>query len=161
MTPATLITGDLSQLHVSAASLSLPPERLEGLGAPLNTIGPSGKILLRWGELEILRNEGKLSLNGKMQLEMNEMASRASSIKPLGSYFLAFQWFGNKADMVLSTNKGPMMLEGTGALNNGRLQFSGKAYAEAGQEEKLANLLNLLGRRRQEGDKQIIALEYK
>nr|WP_315487425.1 type II secretion system protein N [uncultured Undibacterium sp.] len=53
------------------------------------------------------------------------------------------------------------MLEGSGKLNQGRFQFSGKAYAAPGQEEKMANLLNLLGRRRQEGDKQFIALEYK
>jgi general secretion pathway protein N len=41
------------------------------------------------------------------------------------------------------------------------LQFSGKAEAEAGQEEKLANLLNLLGQRRHEGDREVIALEFK
>ena len=44
---------------------------------------------------------------------------------------------------------------------NGRMRFSGKAEAEAGQEEKLANLLNLLGQRRSEGGKDIIALEFK
>ncbi|MBC3872253.1 type II secretion system protein N [Undibacterium flavidum] len=155
------IDGNFQQWQISPNSLSLPPERLEGLGAPLNTIGPSGKINLRWGQLEASLINGQTLLNGHMQLEMNEMASRASSIKPLGSYAMEFDWRGDTANLVLSTSKGPMMLEGTGALQHGRFQFSGKAYAEAGQEEKMANLLNLLGRRRQEGDKQIIALEYK
>jgi general secretion pathway protein N len=54
-----------------------------------------------------------------------------------------------------------MLLSGAGRLVNGRLQFSGKAEAEAGQEERLAVLLNLLGQRRKEGNKNIIALEFK
>jgi general secretion pathway protein N len=155
------VTGNFTQWRVSPASLNLPSERLEGLGAPLNTIGPTGKILLSWGELDLMQIDAKLMLNGRMQLDLSEMASRASSIKPLGSYKVTMQWRGEVADLDLTTSKGPMMLEGIGKLNQGRFQFSGKAYAESGQEEKMANLLNLLGRRRQEGDKQIIALEYK
>jgi general secretion pathway protein N len=54
-----------------------------------------------------------------------------------------------------------MLLSGSGTLRDGRLQFSGKAEAEAGQEERLANLLNLLGQRRREGGKDVIALEFK
>lgn len=158
---ATQLNGNFSQWRLSPASLNLPPERLEGLGAPLNTIGPTGKIVLRWSELEFAAQDGSLLLNGKMQLELNEMASRLSSIRPLGSYALDFQWRGDAADLNLSTSRGPMMLDGKGALRQGRFQFSGKAYAETGQEEKMASLLNLLGRRRQEGDKQVIALEYK
>lgn len=154
------INGNFQQWHISPASISLPPERLEGLGAPLNTIGPSGKIVLHWRQLALSLVQGKMLINGIMKLDLNEMASRASSIKPLGSYALTLNWRGDVANMVLNTSKGPMMLEGNGVLEQGRFRFSGKAYAEQGQEEKMANLLNLLGRRRQEGDKQIIALEY-
>jgi general secretion pathway protein N len=154
------VNGNFRQWHISPASIRLPPERLEGLGAPLNTIGPTGKIVLHWGQLEVSLHQGKMLLNGTMKLDLNEMASRASSIKPLGSYFLALNWRGDVANLVLNTSKGPMMLEGTGTLDQGRFRFSGKAYAEQGQEEKMANLLNLLGRRRQEGAKQFIALEY-
>jgi general secretion pathway protein N len=155
------LTGNFTQWRISPAGLNLPSERLEGLGAPLNTIGPTGKILLSWGDLDMMQIDAKVMLNGRVQLEMSEMASRASSIKPLGSYKVTMQWRGDVADLDLTTSKGPMMLEGSGKLNQGRFQFSGKAYAAPGQEEKMANLLNLLGRRRQEGDKQFIALEYK
>ena len=158
--PITVV-GNFTQWQIGASSLRLPPERLEGLGAPLNTIGPSGKIWLRWDGIEMTRVNSKLMLNGLARLELNEMASRASSIKPLGSYTLDFQLKGERAEMKLSTSQGPMMLEGNGSVAEGRFQFSGKAYAQAGQEEKLASLLNLLGRRRQEGDKQFIALEYR
>jgi len=96
-----------------------------------------------------------------MILDMQDMASRLSSIKPLGAYVLTMDWRGQQAPLSLKTVKGPLLLSGTGALTNGRLQFSGRAQAEAGQEEKLANLLNLLGQRRREGDKNVIALEFK
>lgn len=155
------VTGNLSQWRLAAASLSLPPERLEGLGAPLNTIGPSGQIRLSWNGLEFTRYETKIDVTGMMQLELADMGSRLSSIKPLGSYRLSFDWHGQTADVVLLTVNGPMMLSGTGSLNGGRFQFSGKAFAEAGQEERLANLLNLLGQRRKDGERDVIALEFK
>jgi general secretion pathway protein N len=158
---AVNIVGDFSQWQVSENSMKLPPERLEGLGAPLNTIGPSGKLTLSWKQLDFILIDALVNIHGKMQLDMQEMASRISSIKPLGSYQLSFNWLGSKADLQLSTTQGPLMLEGRGGLQNGRLQFSGKAYASAEQEERLAGLLNLLGRRRQEGNKQVIALEFK
>jgi general secretion pathway protein N len=96
-----------------------------------------------------------------MNLEMNEVASRLSAIKPLGSYDLAFDWHGSHASVLLKTLKGPMLLNGSGMFSNGRLQFSGTARAEAGQEQRLANFLNLLGQRRREGDTDVIALEIK
>jgi general secretion pathway protein N len=92
---------------------------------------------------------------------MDDIASRLSPIKPLGAYQLIMDWRGQQAQLVLKTVKGPMLLSGTGSLTNGRFQFSGKAEAEEGQEERLANLLNLLGQRRREGDKNVIALEFK
>ena len=155
------IKGDFGQWQVSANSMILPPERLEGLGAPLNTIGPSGNLKLSWMPLAFTKTETGLDIQGKMSLEMNEMASRISSIKPLGSYLLDFNWMGSSADLQLSTKQGPMMLEGRGKMQAGRLQFSGKAFAAEGQEQRLEGLLNLLGRRRFEGDKQFIALEFK
>ncbi|MCX7217732.1 type II secretion system protein N [Undibacterium sp.] len=161
LSQAVKLNGNLSQWHVAAASLSLPPERLEGLGAPLNTIGPTGQVRLNWSGLDFTRYETKLDVIGKMHLELNDMGSRLSSIKPLGSYSLAFDWHGQIADVVLTSQKGPMLLSGNGSLNAGRFQFSGKAQAETGQEEKLANLLGLLGQRRRDGDKDVIALEFK
>ena len=96
-----------------------------------------------------------------MTLQMDNIASRLSPIKPLGAYQLIMGWRGAQAQLLLKTVKGPMLLSGTGRIANGRLQFSGKAEAEQGQEERLANLLNLLGQRRREGNKNVIALEFK
>jgi general secretion pathway protein N len=155
------ISGNFSDWQVSAASLKLPTERLEGLGAPLNTIGLGGQLSVFWDNLQFSRQEKKVSVTGGMTLDMQDMTSRLSPIKPLGSYRMQFDWHGDAADMNLRTVRGPMLLSGKGSLQQGRLQFSGKAEAEAGQEEKLANLLNLLGQRRKDGDKDVIALEFK
>lgn len=155
------ISGNWSQWQVSQASLELPADRLAGLGAPLNTIQLSGRMRLSWSELQIARQDRQVDLAGSTSLELNDIASRLSSIKPLGGYVVTMDWRGQQAVLGLKTVKGPLLLSGSGLLQNGRLQFSGKAEAEAGQEDKLANLLNLLGQRRREGEKNIIALEFK
>ena len=155
------VTGSWHQLQISPAAVLLPAERLAALGAPLNTVQPSGQMRLSWETLQLARQDGEFGMTGSMNLDMNDIASRMSPIKPLGSYNLALDWRGLQATVILKTIKGPMLLSGTGILANGRLQFSGKAEAETGQEERLANLLNLLGQRRREGDKDIIALESK
>ncbi|MBI3283678.1 MAG: type II secretion system protein N [Burkholderiales bacterium] len=161
LSPAVKLNGNLTQWQMSPAELALPPERLQGLGAPLNTIGPSGRLHLAWDGLQFTRQAGGLDLTGNMRLELAEMASRLSPVKPLGTYRLALDWKGPAADISLITIKGPMLLSGTGNLQGGHLQFSGKAWAQAGQEDRLANLLNLLGQRRRDGQQDVIALEFK
>jgi general secretion pathway protein N len=54
-----------------------------------------------------------------------------------------------------------MLLNGSGKISDGHLQFSGSAEAQAGQEQRLENFLNLLGQNRREGDKNIITIEFK
>lgn len=155
------VTGSWYQWQVSPAAILLPAERLAALGAPLNTVQPSGQMRLSWGLLQLARQEGSIGITGTMNLEMNDLASRMSPVKPLGSYNLALDWHGTQASAALRTVKGPLLLSGTGTLTNGHLQFSGKAQAEMDQQEKLANFVNLLGQRRREGDQDIIALEFK
>jgi general secretion pathway protein N len=152
--------GGWSQWKLSPSALLLPAEGLSGLGAPLNTIAPSGTMRLSWTGLELALENRQLAINGRTTLEMSDMASRLSSIRPLGSYALALDWSGQQAQLSLSSVKGPLLLSGRGSLNNGRLQFSGQAEAAQGQEEALANLLNLLGQRKPGSERNIIALEF-
>lgn len=155
------VEGGWRSWRIGSAALDLPAERLASLGAPLNTIQPAGKMRLSWSQLQLQREGQGVALQGTMTLEMQDMSSRLSPVKPLGAYVLAFDWQGQQAQMTLKTTRGPMLLSGSGMLTNGRLRFSGKAEAEAGQEERLGNLLNLLGQRRREGNKNVIALEFK
>lgn len=154
------ISGSWSQWQVSPAAILMPAQRLVALGAPLNTIVPSGAMRLSWSVLQLVRQGPRLDLTGSMQLELTDIASRLSPIKPLGVYRLQMDWLGQKATLVLTSSKGPLLLSGTGKLESGRLQFSGRAQAAPGEEERLANLLNLLGQRRRDGDTNFIALEF-
>ncbi len=155
------IEGDWSQWQVSPGELKLPAEGLAGLGAPLNTLAPSGTMRLSWSTLELARQQQTLAVNGRTVLAMNDMGSRMSPVKPLGSYQLAMDWRGQQAQLSLSTVRGALLLSGSGSLERGRLQFSGQAAAADGYEATLGNLLNLLGQRRMVGGKNIIALEFK
>jgi general secretion pathway protein N len=155
------VHGSWSQWQVSPAALSLPADGLAGLGAPLNTIAPSGRMQLSWTSLQIERAGAAVSLQGRTTLEMQDMASRLTSIKPLGSYQLAFDWRGQEAGLALRSVRGPLLLSGSGQLVKGRLQFSGQAEAAAGYEDSLAGLLNLLGQRRPNSVKNVIALEFR
>jgi general secretion pathway protein N len=161
LTQSISVKGNWRQLQVSQGAILLPAERLAALGAPLNTIQPSGQMSLSWGPLQLTQQNGEIAMVGAMNLVINNLASRLSPIKPLGSYDLALDWRGTLASMTLKTVKGPMLLSGSGTLSNGRLQFSGTAQAETGQEERLANFLNLLGQSHKVGDKEIIMLEFK
>lgn len=161
LTQPVSITGRWSQWQISAAELMLPAERLAGLGAPLNTLGPSGRMRLSWGLLQVVRQGQKVDLQGTLRLDIEDIGSRLSSIKPLGGYRLTMDWRGQSAQLALKTIKGPLLLNGGGALENGRLHFSGTAEAAPGQQEKLANLLNLLGQRRTVAGRDVIALEFR
>jgi general secretion pathway protein N len=155
------VSGSWHQWQVSPGAILLPAERLAALGAPLNTVQPSGQMRLSWQLLQLTQQDGTIGVTGTMNLAMNNIGSRMSPVKPLGSYNLTLDWHGERADVTLKTVKGPMLLNGSGMFDNGHLQFSGRAEAEAGQDERLANFLNLLGQRRREGDKDVIALEFK
>lgn len=155
------VAGSWNEWQLGAASLLLPAERLAVLGAPLNTVQPSGQMRLSWPALTVTRQQGRLALRGRMQLQLTDIASALSPVKPLGAYRLQFDWQGEQAQLTLSTLSGPLLMEGSGAIVNGRLQFSGQAWAQQGQEQRLAILLNLLGQRRQVGNRNIIALEFK
>jgi len=155
------ITGTWSQWQVSAGELLLPADGLAGLGAPLNTLAPSGTIKLSWNLLDIARQGNAVAVNGHTVLSLTDMGSRMSPVKPLGSYEMAMDWRGQKADLVLRTVRGALLLSGSGALDTGHLRFSGQASAGQGYEDTLGNLLNLLGQRQMVNGKNIIALEFR
>ena len=86
------VEGSWSQWQVSPAELMLPAEGLSGLGAPLNTLAPSGVMRLSWTTLELVRQQQTVAVNGRTVLVMNDMGSRMTPIKPLGSYELVMDW---------------------------------------------------------------------
>ena len=158
---AVSLEGSWSECTLSEGSMDLAAERLSTLGAPFNTLRATGQMRLAWSALRLQSSGRGLEIYGPMQLELKEIASALSPVKPLGAYRMQFVWGGKTARLTLSTRTGPLMLEGEGDIVDGRLQFSGQAWAQPEEELRLAQLLNLLGQRRQIGNRNVIALEFK
>ncbi len=93
--------------------------------------------------------EGRLRLQGGLQVDALDMTSRLSTLRPLGSYRVHLEATpdGNSALLHLTTLRGGLQLQGNGQWIGGRLRFQGVAQAAPGRENALENLLNIIGRR--------------
>ena len=133
-------------ITVSSGELRMPAAWLGATGAPFNTIRPEGLLQLSWLEWQ----SGK-SINAT--LKWLDAQSALASIRPLGEYVITVT--GNpdtRLDMTLATNKGPLMLEGSGQWTNGqRFVFNGYASAQERSKDALTGLLSQMGRL--EGDR--------
>jgi general secretion pathway protein N len=99
--------------------------------------------------------EGRLALAGRAELQAQRMASRLSTLRPMGSYRITVTG-GAAPTLQLETLEGALQLSGTGEWVGSRLHFNGVATAAPGREEALANLLNIIGRR--SGARSIISI---
>lgn len=154
------VSGDWYNWHLGQFTLSLPASQLVALGAPLNTLKPTGQMRVSTHSLSVLAQPEGWQIRGAMQLQLNDIASVLSPVKPLGTYRMEFDWQGMGAQLTLSTLSGPLQLQGNGAIKNGHLQFSGQAWALPEHEPQLANLLNLLGRRHQIENRTVFVIEF-
>ena len=94
-------------------------------------------------------------MDGRAELEALRVASRLSTLRPMGSYRITLQG-GTQATLRLETLEGSLQLSGTGQWVGQRLRFRGEASAVPGREGVLANLLNIIGRR--SGERSIISI---
>ena len=132
-----------------------PAEMLSGLGTPWNTVQPQGQLVLSTQGLGAVWAAGRLSLSGRAQVDALQMASRLSTLKPMGSYRLSVQG-GSGLALTLETLEGSLQLTGSGQWVGDRLRFEGVASAPPERLDALANLLNILGQR--DGARSIIKL---
>jgi len=137
------------QVAIAAFTSRWPAELLSGLGTPWNTLRIEGQLALQSDGLIIGADRGRLSLQGVLVVDALDIASRLSTLRPLGSYRLELraQADGNTATLNLSTLRGDLLLQGSGQWVGGRLRFRGEAEAAAGREVALTNLLNIMGKR--------------
>jgi general secretion pathway protein N len=128
---------------ITGGGIAVPASLLAGLGAPFNTLDLQGDVRLAWTDLRMFDKEAF----GRLTVTLNDMSSRVSLVKPLGSYQVVLQAEGMRSTVDLSTLKGPLMLDGHGIVQQGGTSFQGTASAAPEQHDNLAGLLNLLGRR--------------
>ncbi len=133
-----------------------PAPLLAGLGTPWNTLQLEGRLQLSTQGLHLRWTPGQLQVQGQAQLLALNMASRLTTLRPLGSYRLTLVGATPAATLQLETLEGGLRLTGTGHWQAAHLRFSGEATAAPEHATVLANLLNLLGRR--EGARSIITL---
>ncbi|WP_240788559.1 type II secretion system protein N [Ramlibacter henchirensis] len=144
-----------ASLRVADGSSQWPASLLGGLGTPWNTLQLDGELLLRTQSLSLEWTEGRMAVNGRAEMTAQRMASRVSTLRPLGSYRVAIAG-GAVPTVQLSTLEGALQLSGNGQWVGSRLRFTGEASAAPDREAALANLLNIIGRRN--GPRSIITI---
>ena len=148
---------------VSSASLSdgssqWPAAVLSALGAPWNTVQVEGALRVQTRGVSVEWSDGRARLAGQIVVDGLGMASRLSTLRPVGSYRLTLAGGSGLSPPTvnLQTLEGPLRLEGRGEWKETGWGFSGEASAEPASESALGNLLNMLGRR--QGNKSLLSL---
>jgi general secretion pathway protein N len=144
-----------AHVQISALQLNLPAELLVGLGTPWNTMAPQGKLQLKSDTLSIEWLEGRAALTGTATVDISDISSRLSTLRPLGDYRLTLSG-GTLPSLQLQTLQGALQLSGSGQWVGSRLRFNGEATATPEREAALSNLLNIIGRR--QGLRSVITL---
>ena len=138
-----------TDIQLDAFSSRWPAAMLVGLGTPWNTLRLDGKLLLQSPGFSVAWNSGRPRLKGQIVIEAHDLATRVSTLRPLGSYRVEIttEAEGDEARLALTTLRGGLRLQGNGQWVGGRLRFRGDASAAPGNETALANLLSIIGRR--------------
>jgi general secretion pathway protein N len=123
-----------------------PAQWLSGLGTPWNTVQLEGQLTLATQGLALEWAAGRLLLSGRAQLDATQIASRLSTLKPMGSYRITVVG-GATPGLQLETLAGPLQLSGSGQWAGGQFRFDGEASAAPQRLDALSNLLNIIGRR--------------
>lgn len=124
-----------------------PAALLAGLGTPWNTVQAQGHLRLSSQALTLTLGTSAPQIVGSARLELVDLSSALSTLKPLGSYRLTLQG-GNTVGVQLETlPDSRLQLSGSGQWLGARLHFTGSASAEPAYQDALANLLNIIGRR--------------
>lgn len=136
-------------LQFGAFNSRWPAALLVGLGTPWNTLRLDGQLQLQSPGFTVAWHGGRAQLDGQLIIEGHDLATRVSTLRPLGSYRVEIQAQppGDHATLSLSTLRGGLQLQGNGQWVGGRLRFRGDASAAPGNEDALANLLSIVGRR--------------
>ncbi len=141
------------QIRMQDQRSQWPALLLTGLGTPWNTIRAEGQLAVSSQGFSAQWIHGRLALQGQLQVDAIDVASRLSTLRPMGSYRFVVAG-GDTPRLGLSTTQGSLQLNGSGQWTDGRLRFEGEASAAPERLDALSNLLNIIGRR--EGARSII-----
>lgn len=147
------INGGVGEWRIEPGSIDLPVTQLSRLGSPWNTIQPAAALVVKWESLTF-RSSG---LDGRLFLELRDVVSAMTPVRPLGSYRADVTATGRQAEVRLSTLSGALQLQGQGSWERQRgLRLQAQAWGEGEDRARLQALLGLIGRR--EGERTIIRI---
>ncbi len=135
-----------AELRLTDGVSHWPAALLSGLGAPFNTLQPEGQLDLATHGFGAAYAAGRWQLAGSVTLDANDVSSRLSTLRPMGSYRVTVSG-GVAPSLQLETLAGALQLVGAGQFVGGRLRFEGTASAAPDRIDALSNLLNIIGRR--------------
>ena len=136
-----------------------PSAWLGGLGTPWNTMQLGGAVRLVSPGFTVESVQGRWRLDGRVDIELQHVSSRVTTLETLGSYRLTLAGAASDsgpARLTLSTQEGPLQLTGSGTWSPAGVRFRGEARAAATDEAALSNLLNIIGRR--DGARSVISI---
>ena len=151
--PPVQLSGHPAELRVGAGGIELPAVTLTGLGSPWNTIRPTAALALQWEALTVRAGV----LDGRAAIELRDLSSAMTPVRPLGTYRLAVEGNGRDVSLALRTLSGPLRLQGQGTWDrHAGVRFEAQAHAEGEDRLRLQSLLTLVGRR--DGERTIVRI---
>ncbi|MFN4264621.1 MAG: type II secretion system protein N [Aquabacterium sp.] len=125
-----------------------PAAWLGGLGTPWNTLQLGGLLRMNSSNLAFEWVQGRLRVEGQMDLTLDNVTSPITTLERLGSYRMdVYADPEGQVALQLSTLEGSLLLTGQGAIGAGGTRFRGQATAVEADRGALDNLLNIIGRR--------------
>ena len=96
-----------TEIQLDAFSSRWPAAMLVGLGTPWNTLRLDGQLLLQSPGFSVAWHSGRAKLNGQVVIEAHDLATRVSTLRPLGSYRvdITTQADGDEARLALTTHR--------------------------------------------------------
>ena len=145
------IDGNTQTVTIAAGAMQLPSIALDRLGSPWTAVRPVGSLAVSWQPLRIERG----GFQGRLVLDLRDVSSALTPVRPLGAYRLEVDAKGQTADLRMTALEGPLRLSGSGNWSaRGGLKFQAEAEADESERLRLQSLLGLLGRR--EGSRTMI-----
>jgi general secretion pathway protein N len=152
---------DANTLRIAAGQYQLPANSLSTLGAPFNTLKPSGNISLNWQAFTL--NAASPAVPAvPFSLNVKDLRMGLTGNEILGDYqILATPTAGNRWTIALSTRnpaQAALLLQGSGQASiNSAPQFELVSQATATPTPpRVQTLLNFLGRR--QGDTHVLRI---
>lgn len=152
MAQAVALQGSLRELRLGNGRLELPRVELGSLGSPWNSVRPAGAVTLAWSNIML----GPQRFEGSVTIELRNVASALSVVRPLGDYRISIQGQGAQSSIGMQTIDGALTLTGQGVASARGFSFVARAHPARSDDARLNGLLGLVGTR--DGDQTVIRI---